>query len=208
MSMFIDTAYLWVIKRRSLIVWSFIVFNCILAVIWYLAYRAIVLSIGSPDWFFLYAKDFGRISLVLYIVTMIPGMVRRFGKFYKPVSILMIFRRYIGITTFMFAFLHYSIERLFWSIKGDMSYVPLAGFQLFGFAAFVILLSFFLTSNDISVKKLGIWWHRVHNLTYIVVWLIFLHVAIQRWSTWTVLIGVASVLQIASHIYARYKVKV
>lgn len=197
--------YLWVIKHRNPLVSALVVINCLLAVLWYFALQAIVLGTGDASWFFVNGKTFGQIALVLYVLTTIPGIARRFGKFYKPVSILMIFRRYIGIMTFMFVFIHASIERFFWVLKGQRGIIPTEFFQLFGFIAFVLLLSLFVTSNDWSVKRLGRWWEWIHNLTYIIVWLIFLHVALQRLSIWSVLVGVASVAQVASHLYARRK---
>lgn len=197
--------YLWIVKNRNFFVRAFIACNCLLAILWFLAFQAIVMEAGNPGWFFANGKWFGQIALVLYILTTIPGIFRRFGKFYKPVSILMIFRRYIGIATFMFVFLHASIERFFWVLKGQMGLMPTEVFQLFGFGAFLILFSLFITSNDWSVKNMGKWWIWIHDLTYIVVWLIFAHVAFQRLSVWTVLIGVISIAQITSHVYARRK---
>lgn len=202
-----DKLYLWVVKHRNPLVSAFVIFNIFLAVVWFLAFQAIVMGIGDTSWFFLNAKAFGQTALVLYVLTTIPGIFRRFGKFHKSVSILMIFRRYIGIATFMFAFLHMSIERLFWVIKGQMGLVPTELFQLAGFFAFLILLSLFVTSNDWSVKKTGPWWDRIHNLTYVVIWLIFVHVALQRLSVWSILIAVASVAQVSSHIYAKWRLK-
>lgn len=200
-----DKIYLWVVKHRNPIVTSLVIFNCFLALIWFLAFQAIVMRVGDPSWFYLNAKLFGQIALVLFIATTIPGIMRRFGKFYKPVSILMIFRRYIGITTFMFALLHASIERLFWFLLGQMPFIPKEIFQLFGFVAFICLFSLFVTSNDWSVKKLGIWWDRIHNLTYTIVWLLFLHIGLQGLSIWSVLILSAATFQVASHIYAKRK---
>ena len=178
--------YLWIVKHRDPIIQVLILLNCLLALVWYVSFQIPV-----------EAKMFGRIGLVLYILTTIPGIMRRFGKYYKPVSILMIFRRHIGIMTFMFILIHASTQ-----LRG---FIPADIFQLARFFAFLIFLSLFLTSNNWSVGKLGKWWHRIHNLTYIVVWLIFAHVALQRLSIWSVLIGITSVAQIASHIYAKRK---
>lgn len=201
-----DSLYVWVIKHRNPIVSSLVAVNCLLAVVWYLAFQSIILGRGNPSFFFRGGTAFGQIALVCYVLTVLPGIARRFGKFYKPVSILMIFRRYIGIMTFMFVLIHASIVRFFWILKGQMSVIPTEVFQVFGFLSFIILFSLFITSNDWSVRKLGRWWEWIHNLTYIVVWFIFAHVALQRVSVWSILAGIASLAQIASHIYARRKV--
>lgn len=178
--------YLWIVKYRNPLVRGLVILNSLLALFWYFSLQA------TFD-----AKTFGRIGLVLYILTTIPGIMRRFGKYYKLVSILMIFRRHVGIMAFMFVLIHASAQ-----LRG---FIPTEFFQLFGFLSFLMLSSLFLTSNDWSVRKLGIWWDRIHDLTYFIVWLVFAHVALQRISVWTILIGITSVAQIASHIYAKRK---
>jgi len=202
-----DALYMWVVRRRNPIVTAFVILNCLLALLWYFAFRTIVLGFGDPSWYYSSALEIGQIAIVTYTLTTIPGIARRFGKFYKPVSILMIFRRYIGITTFMLAFIHASIERLFWFLKGQMGLIPDETFQIAGFCALIILLSLFLTSNDWSVKRLGKWWDRLHKLTYVAAWLIFAHVALQRLSVWSVLAGVTCIAVLVSHIYAARKLK-
>ncbi len=202
-----DALYMWVVKRRNPIVTAFVTLNCLLALLWYFAFRSIVLGIGDPSWFYSSALEMGQIAIVAYTLTTIPGIARRFGKFSKPISILMIFRRYIGITTFMFAFIHASIERLFWFLKGQMGLIPDETFQIAGFGTLLILFSLFVTSNDWSVKRLGIWWDRVHKLTYVAAWLLFAHVGLQRFSAWSVIAGITCVAVLASHVYAARKVK-
>jgi methionine sulfoxide reductase heme-binding subunit len=200
-----DTWYLWVVQHRNRIVGALVGLNCLLVVLWYLAFQAIVMDSGNPAWFYANAKLFGQIALVLYVLTAIPGIMRRFGKFTKPVSLLMMFRRYIGIAMYLFVLLHGSVERLFSIMKGAPAPVTPVIFELFGTVASMLLIWMFLTSNDKSVNTLGKWWHRIHNLTYIVVWLIFVHVALQGLSIWTVLIGITSIAQLTSHIYAKQK---
>jgi DMSO/TMAO reductase YedYZ heme-binding membrane subunit len=203
-----DKLYLWVIKYRNPLVYTFIGINCLLAIIWYVSFQAIVMGIGDRTWFYQNAVEFGQIALVTYCITTIPGIFRRFGIFHKSVSIIMIFRRYIGIMTYMFVLLHVSIQRLFFWMQGHVGLVPTEVFQLAGFIAFLILFSLFITSNDWSVSKLGKWWHVIHNLTYIIAWLIFAHVALQRLSVWTFIIGFTSLAVLSSHIYAKRKLMV
>lgn len=195
--------YLWFVKQRNSIVRVLVAINCFLAALWFFAYRAIVLDQGDPWWFTANATLFGKIAIVLYILTTIPGIFRRFGKFYKPVSVLMIFRRYIGIMTFLFVLLHASIVRFFLVAKGLVRAIPDEVFILFGSLAFTLLFSLFITSNDWSVRLMGKWWHRIHNLTYVIGGIIFLHVALQRLSIWTILIAITLIMQLTSHIYAK-----
>ena len=195
--------YLWIVQHRNPIVKVFIAINCALAVLWLAAYRAVVLEQSDPRWFYINATLFGKIAIILYILTTIPGIFRRFGKFYKPVSVLMIFRRYIGIMTFMFVLLHLSIVRLFWIVKGQMSLIPGEIFIWFGFFAFTILFFLFITSNDWSVRSLGKWWQWIHNLTYGVGALVFIHVALQNINFWTMLILLDTLALIVSFLVSR-----
>lgn len=200
-----DKIYFWAVKRRNSIVRLFVVLDCILAFVWLAAYWAIVLEQGNARLFTANATLFGKIAIVLYILTTIPGIFRRFGKFYKPVSVLMIFRRYIGIMTFMFVLLHASIVRFFWVVKGQMKAIPDEVFILFGSLAFTLLFSLFITSNDWSVKKMGKWWHWIHNLTYITGVIIFFHVALQEVNVWSALIALDALAIAASFIFAQIR---
>lgn len=190
-----DELYLWIVKRRNPIVRIFVIVNCALALVWLIAYRAVVLGEGNPIWFYENATLFGKTAIILYILTTIPGIFRRFGKFYKPVSLLMIFRRYIGIMTFMLVFIHGTIE-LF-------KYFPLLLFEYFGIIAFLLLLSLFITSNDWSVNNMGKWWHTIHNLTYVIVGFIFVHVALQEINIWSILIGLDALAILVSFLVSR-----
>lgn len=159
----------------------------------------------KTDWLLFFstkAKLFGQIGLLIYILTTIPGITRRFGIRIPLIGIIMLFRRYIGICVFLSVFIHYWFQRgIFLFLQGRFRWPEF--FELAGTAAFFLLFLMFLTSNDLSVKKLGSWWGRIHAVTYLVVWLIFLHTVLQRISMWSVLIGIFAVLQISSHIYKR-----
>ena len=144
----------------------------------------------------------GRIGLVVYILTLLPGIFRRFRFQHKGVMVLMMYRRQIGIVSFLLVFNH------FWIVRGvsmffrkAYTFPPLN--EVAGMIAYAPLLAMFLTSNDFAVKLLGEWWNRLHTLTYGVVWLVLLHVGFQRFSIWTVLAAGAVVLEILSFLYAR-----
>lgn len=187
--------YLWFVKHRNFIVKMFVVANFGLALVWILAYRAAFLGQGDAEWFYANATTFGKTAIILYILTTIPGIFRRFGTFYKPVSILMIFRRWIGIMMFLFVLIHGTIKLTV--------FFPPFFFEYFGILAFFLLCTLFVTSNDWSVNRMGIWWHRIHNLTYSIIGFIFLHVALQRISIWSFLIGLDAIAVAASFIASR-----
>ena len=72
-----------------------------------------------------------------------------------------------------------------------------------GFIAFVMLLLLFITSNDLSIRLLGDWWTRIHWLSYLIMWVVLIHVMLQGRYAWTILIGITSVAEISSFIVAR-----
>lgn len=147
-------------------------------------------------------RQLGKLALVLFIVIAIPGIARRFGYRHKAVALIMIFRRYLGITMYLLALIHASFVRLVFVASGRIPLSPAPTFVLFGTLALTLLFFLFVTSNDGSVRKLGVWWQRIHNLFYIIMWLIFLHVGLQRLGVWTVLIGVTSIIELVSFIWA------
>lgn len=150
-------------------------------------------------------KTLGQGAILLYILTLMPGIFRRFRLQHEIVQLLMIFRRHIGILMYLFVFAH--MWFLYWVdvvATGNMQ-IPPPNYIAMGSFAHIILLLLVVTSNDYSTRKFGIWWHRIHNLTYIAVGLIFLHVALQEVSVWAFLMGAATVLVITSHIYAKVK---
>lgn len=153
--------------------------------------------------FYSWGITWGRTAILLYIVTTIPGITKRFGFQHRLIQIIMLFRRYIGITVFTLGFTHYMFMRgIGVFFKGTLDVIPALWFERFASIALLLLLCMFLTSNDISTKKLGTWWGRIHTVTYIIVWLLFLHTFLQRVSIYSVLIGITAVLQVFSHIFA------
>lgn len=137
----------------------------------------------------------GRAAIVAYILTTIPGMARRFRIQHKLIALLMIFRREVGISMYLLATVHYIF------LVGLA--IPREIFQLMGFTAYVLLFFLFATSNDLSTKHLGAWWGKIHRLTYIAIWFIVMHVALQRVSIWSVAIITTAMLQGLSFFYAK-----
>ena len=81
---------------------------------------------------------------------------------------LMAFRRAIGVTCFFFLLAHLSvwaildvqaIDRI-WADIVKRPYITV------GMAGFVLLLPLAITSNNLSVRKLGTAWRRLHLLVY------------------------------------------
>ncbi|PIZ62983.1 hypothetical protein COY16_03090 [Candidatus Roizmanbacteria bacterium CG_4_10_14_0_2_um_filter_39_13] len=150
----------------------------------------------------------GVFALVYFSLSMLPGIARRF-KLVSPITqILMLFRRQVGVTAFLFGLFHYLALRM---LPIVLAGVPLnlnpPVFEILGFLTLYPMTLLFLTSNDLSVKKMGVWWRRVHSLAYIMAWTIFLHVALNEAGLWTVVIGIFALLETSSLVYFFFKRK-
>jgi len=144
----------------------------------------------------------GQLAIVLFCVSILPGILRRFGIRSMFTASLMSVRRQIGVTMFLLSLLHYMGLRLFPVLLGGVPLmIPPPTFEFIGVLALYSLFALYVTSNDASVKKMGAWWRRLHTMIYGIVWLLFLHTAMQRTSIWSILIGVFAALEIASLVY-------
>lgn len=129
--------------------------------------------------YYSYGMILGLIAFGLFTIVMLPGMLTRFGIQGKLIQILMQYRREFGKLTFLFALAHYFTIKLFPTIKLNLP-LDFPFYQILGFTALTLLLPLFLTSTNWAQKKLGIWWKRLHSLVYIIVWIVFLHVALVQ----------------------------
>lgn len=203
--MSIDKLFSFVVSQRTKIITVFKIFFLMQITFLFIGARSIYYQDENLPVFYRLGVVSGRLALIFYIITTIPGITRRFDIKHKAIATIMFFRRYIGTTMFLFVLIHYLFIRginVFLNGKVQLS-PPL--FEVFGFTSFLLLLPLFLTSSDLAVKLLGHWWFRLHKLTYVAIGLIFLHIALQRLNTWSILIGITLLVQLASHIYGQVK---
>ena len=145
----------------------------------------------------------GQVALLLFCTTLIPGILRRFSIRGSFVSLLMLYRRHLGITTFAFTFFHYAAIRLFPMLfAGDPFILIPPLFEAFGVVSLFTMSILFFTSNHWSVRTFGKWWSRIHMLIYATAWGVFFHVFLQEVSLWTILIGFFAVGETISLIYS------
>jgi DMSO/TMAO reductase YedYZ heme-binding membrane subunit len=149
----------------------------------------------------------GQSALVLLIIVTTPGILGRFGLKHPLITIGIMFRRHLGISTFLLAMLHALTVHFLPRLAYNSSIFSFTRFGLFGLAALTCLTLLASTSNDWSVKVLGKNWKRLHRLVYVIFWLMFLHVALQRSTNYMILIGGAGVLEIVSLLYDFVKKK-
>jgi methionine sulfoxide reductase heme-binding subunit len=146
---------------------------------------------NSTDIKFLYkeiAKKSGQISVGLLILTLIPGMLKRIGILGKFESLLMLFRRQLGVLAFFTAGSH--LVFVSWIKQIATGTNPLLRFfkyQQTGFAAITIFLLLWITSNDLSIKFLGKWWKYIQRLSYLSVIALILHIFDAGSKIWIVL---------------------
>lgn len=141
----------------------------------------------------------GRAAVSLLAIVLLPGILGRFGVQIKVTRVITFYRRQLGITTFLLAFSHGMLVRVIRRLAaGEFPLAARPLFELFGTLALSLLFFLFITSNDVSVKRLGPWWKRLHRLVYVIVWLVLFHTILQRVSVWSMMIGVIAVLELVS----------
>lgn len=148
----------------------------------------------------------GQIAVFLFCLTLLPGIIRRLGlatPLLQPiVSLLTLFRRHIGITMFLTAFVHQIFNSTVQNLLFFHSLLPPNGFPTFvllGLIAWLLLVPVWLTSNDTSQRFLGKKWKTLQRLTYISIWFIFAHVALQGESL-AIILAITAILEVLSWI--------
>jgi len=172
-----------------------------------------VIFLGLVAWFtFSFAQDdygkmigvgaaMGNVALIFYCLTLLPGIAKRFGVLPLQRATLMLYRRQFGVLMFLTAYVHGAI----------ISTIPLAmtvglrpeffgAHEQVGQLAILVLFPLWLTSNDTSVRVLKQKWQWLHRITYLALFLIFLHVVLVSALPWALLAGTVLLLEIASWI--------
>lgn len=136
----------------------------------------------------------GQISIILLVLTLIPGILDRIGLLRSFESLLTLFRRQFGVLAFYFAALH--IMYISWIrtiARGDNPFSNIFKYQQTGTAAIAIFLLLWVTSNDLSMKLMGKWWKYLQRLSYLSVIALIFHVFAAGSELWLVLSGILAV---------------
>lgn len=173
------------------------------AIIGFTLFGAIVYFVDILAYTYWYeiGRYLGRVAAIVYALTLLPGMLRRIGAFPLVRTMLMLTRRQLGVTMFWCVFAHLSLVRYFPILFTGSNPFIAPVFVWFGMTAFTLLFPLWLTSNETSVKKLGAWWHTIHSLTYVALFAIFLHIALQGRSWTALFVGTVMVLEVFSWIF-------
>lgn len=172
-------------------------------------YSAFIINKQTTSEIYDMGKSAGNFAVVFFCLSLMPGIARRFKIRMTVIQIIMLFRRQIGIVAFLFGFLHYGILRLFPILFAGAPFdtsPPI--FEIFGTLTLYPMALLFLTSNDISVRKMGKSWKILHDMSYIIVWTLFLHVALYNRGAWMLLIGFFAVAETSSLIYSNYSSRI
>jgi len=190
------------IKKKQRVIRIFNILWLILIICFFFAAG----SVFSPDnkayvFWYDFALLCGKTGIIFFVITLLPGIFNRFRIRNRILGIIMIFRRQFGITMFLLAAFHGLIVGVLPKIStgNPLNYVK---FELYGLFAVILLFFLFITSNDFSQMKMGKLWYALHRLVYIIMWLILIHVALQRFSLWSVTAGVLVLAEMSGIIYS------
>jgi sulfoxide reductase heme-binding subunit YedZ len=116
----------------------------------------------------------GVIGIILIFISLAVTPLRRIFRGAWWVRWLSINRRYIGVAGFAYAAIHTLVwlERAsFWKLLVSFTRPDV----LLGWLGFFILVALAVTSNDLSVRRLGPKWKSLHKWVYIATPLALLH---------------------------------
>lgn len=110
-------------------------------------------------------RSYGEIALILLVAGLLVTPLRN----WTGVNLIK-FRRAIGLTAFFFVLAHF----LVWAVL-DVQSIPRVWTEIVkrpyvtvGMAGFVLLVPLAVTSNNLSIRKMGAAaWRQLHKLTYV-----------------------------------------
>jgi methionine sulfoxide reductase heme-binding subunit len=152
------------------------------------------------------SSSLGFLALGGYIATLLPSNLRIVFPQTKQSAMpkwLLKNRRGIGVLSFCLALGHgYLLV-----IKRDFDFFDPSTFWVYiqGVATFIIFALLAVTSNDWSVKRLKKNWKRLHNLTYLAMFLLTWHVWDKMADHWSTLTPLSLVIIIAINILYLYR---
>lgn len=163
-----------------------------------IAYLALIVFVGiliTTPYYPLVGSLFGEIAVLLYILSLVPGIALRLGVNHSTFNVIRIYRRHIGISMYLFAFSHMTLKRSP-SFIVDFSTMPT--YELMGTIALFIFMLLFLTSNNLSQKLLGVGWIYLQKLTYVGMFFVLLHLSVNYVSKWGMLMWLVIIAELFS----------
>jgi sulfoxide reductase heme-binding subunit YedZ len=120
---------------------------------------------------------FAWLSIIFLALTLLVGPVTKLSPKIPGIAVIRDSRRALGIAAAWFATLHVSISYFKQFEAANPLTLPLSyqHAMLLGVIALLILLAMAATSVNILMKKMGVWWFRLHRLVYPAVILTLIH---------------------------------
>jgi len=134
------------------------------------------------------ANILGCLGLLSYVITLIPSILKVVLPTIKKNQFLiwlLKYRRHFGVAAFSLG-LNHGISLI---IKRNLNLLDLQTYIEYfqGFSILLILTLLAATSNDEAVKKLKNNWRKLHQLTYLVIFLLPWHILDKMSGHWTYL---------------------
>lgn len=135
-----------------------------------------------------FANLLGTLALTSYVITLAPTTIRIVFPIVKKSKLIIFslkYRRQIGVIAFIFALIHgwlFFIKR-----RIDLSDFSTYWIYIQGISTLIIFTLLAITSNDWSVKKLKKNWKRLHQLTYLAMFLLIWHIWDKMLGHWNYL---------------------
>jgi sulfoxide reductase heme-binding subunit YedZ len=143
----------------------------------------------------LFANIVGLLSLLSYIATLLPSLIRVTfpgNKRNKIVTYLLKYRRHIGVTAFSLGLNHGVLQIVKRNLNLLDFHTYIHYFQ--GFTLLLIFTTLAFTSSDEAVKKLKNNWKKLHQLTYIAIFILPWHILDKMAGHWTYITPIAVLL--------------
>lgn len=125
-------------------------------------------------------------ATLLYVVTLLPTILRIVFPTLKKTGIpkqLLLQRRMLGVVAFLLSMIHGYLL----IIKREIDFLDGQTYWIYSQGVFTFIIFFLLafTSNDWSIKKLKKNWKKLHQLTYLAMFLLLWHIIDKMWGHWT-----------------------
>ena len=150
----------------------------ILAPIPYWLYLIFSDSIGAEPAKFLNHKT-GEISLYFLLLNLFVGiLIAMKFRFPQGLRFLLLHRRFLGVVTFIYLIFHMILYLLIEGLELQaLTQMYTKTYLIFASLAWLILLVLTITSNNFTVKRLGIKkWKKIHKAIYFASALVTVHV--------------------------------
>jgi sulfoxide reductase heme-binding subunit YedZ len=138
----------------------------VIAAIWtgWVFYLAATGAAGGPEPINWLEREYGEMGLKLLIIGLLITPLRN----WTGINLIK-FRRAIGVTTFFLILAHFMV----WTVLDVQSFARVLTeivkrkYVTVGMLAFVLMIPLAVTSNNLSIRKIGpLVWRKLHKLTY------------------------------------------